>query len=134
MGVVENLREEATGVLSLLILGAGFLAMFVPELSPVPFWVIWVVGFAVVLPLFAIAVGEHDSEETRAHDQTDATDEGDEVADALEELKRRYARGEFDEAEFETRLERLLETEDVAAAREYAASERRTDRTRRETE
>lgn len=118
MGVVENFRDEATGALSLVILGAGFLAMFVPSLSPVSFWVIWVVGFAVVLPLFAIAVGEHDRDGAADPTRSTAAEQA-ETEDALEELKRRYARGELDEHEFETRLEHLLETEDVEAAREY---------------
>jgi uncharacterized membrane protein len=33
--------------------------------------------------------------------------------DPLEELRERYARGDIDDLEFERRLERLLETEDV---------------------
>ena len=37
--------------------------------------------------------------------------------DALDTLKRRYADGELDEAEFERRLGRLLDNEDVDAAR-----------------
>ena len=126
MSVLRNLREEATGVLALLILGAGFLAMFFPNLSPVAFWVVWIVGFAVVLPIVAIALGESDSE---AWDPMAAERDGetDTETDPLAELRRRYAEGEIDELEFERRLERLLETEDEGAATEYVERRRSSD-------
>ncbi|WP_226012301.1 SHOCT domain-containing protein [Halomicrobium salinisoli] len=50
----------------------------------------------------------------------------DESGDALEQLRARYARGEIDEAEFEHRLERLLETEDRASASEALRDRRET--------
>jgi uncharacterized membrane protein len=127
MSVRRNLREEATGVLALVVLGLGLLAMFAPGLSPVPFYVIWIVGFAVVLPLVAIALGEADTaadpferddpfdRERRQDDTTAETG----TSDPLAELRRRYAEGEIDEHEFERRVERLLETEDERAAAEY---------------
>lgn len=121
MGVVENLREEAVGVASLLILGAGFAAMFAGQSW---FWMVWVVGFAVVLPIVGIALGEG-TEGTTPIEDADTEDADETEADALEALKRRYADGELTETEFEARLERLLETEDPEAAREYLASERR---------
>jgi len=46
--------------------------------------------------------------------------------DALTELKGRYARGEIDDAEFEQRLERLIELDEVPAE-----TRRVTDRTAR---
>lgn len=49
--------------------------------------------------------------------------------DALDTLKRRYADGEVSDEEFERRLGRLLETDDVSEAR--AARERRQARERR---
>ncbi|WP_255198264.1 SHOCT domain-containing protein [Halorarius litoreus] len=109
MGVAENLRNEASGVVALLVLGLGFAALFTGQSW---FWLVWVIGFAVVLPLVSIAFGLDD-------DEDEPEPPRDEDAEALEELKRRYARGELDEDEFEARLERLLETEDVEAAREY---------------
>lgn len=147
MSVLRNLREEATGVLALLVLGAGFLAMAFPALSPIPFWVVWILGFAVVLPLVDIALGETDDTAETAEqrrpgefdpfadrherDQTAA------AADPLAELRRRYAEGEIDDLEFERRLERLLETEDEGAATDYverrrAARERVDDTETRE--
>jgi uncharacterized membrane protein len=117
MSALRNLREEAAGVLALLILGAGLLAMFYPTVSPVDFWVVWVVGFAVVLPIFGILFDD-EAEETGTAAESAAT------PDPLEELRRRYAEGEIDEAEFERRLERLLETEDEAVAADYVARRR----------
>lgn len=46
------------------------------------------------------------------------SDDGEAVehADPMETLRERYARGDVDEAEFERRLDRLVETEDLDAA------------------
>jgi uncharacterized membrane protein len=119
MGVLENLRENATGVLAMLILGAGLTALFLPGLSPVPFWVIFIVGYAVVLPLFAILYeGDEDTDPS----------EGTPDESPLETLKRRYANGELSDEEFERRLERLLETEDEARAAEYVGRTREAER------
>ncbi|WP_416840139.1 SHOCT domain-containing protein [Haloferax sp. DFSO52] len=50
---------------------------------------------------------------------------------ALHTLRERYAGGELTDAEFETKIQRLLETETVESAREYAA-QRDTDLEREE--
>jgi len=81
------------------------------------FWVAFVVGFGGVMP---IAVGLAKRVETDRDGGEDA-----DQPDALAELRRRYAQGELTDAEFERRLERLLETESVADAR--AAVERTPD-------
>ncbi|WP_233553992.1 SHOCT domain-containing protein [Halococcus sp. IIIV-5B] len=52
------------------------------------------------------------------HDSRGTTDD-----DALAALRGRYARGEIGEAEFERRLERLLETEDDTEDRQYESPE-----------
>lgn len=77
------------------------------------FWVTFIVGFGVVMP---IAVGLAKRAETDRERGRDGTAESGQ-ADALDDLRRRYARGELTDAEFERRLERLLETESVADAR-----------------
>jgi uncharacterized membrane protein len=51
----------------------------------------------------------------RSHDGA-ATDSQE---DALAALRRRYAQGDLDQAEFERRLDDLLETETVEQAKEY---------------
>ncbi|MFB6129595.1 MAG: hypothetical protein ABEJ28_02105 [Salinigranum sp.] len=47
-GPLTRARENALGILSLSILGAGFVALFAGYDW---FWIVWVLGFAVVLPI-----------------------------------------------------------------------------------
>ncbi|WP_340097893.1 SHOCT domain-containing protein [Salinibaculum salinum] len=62
-------------------------------------WLVWPLGYGVVLPL-AIGYATRESEQ------------GDEETDQLAELQDRYAAGEVSEAEFEAELESVLSTED----------------------
>lgn len=97
------------------VLGAGFVALF---LGVEWFWTIWVLGFAVLLPMVAVLSdhygpflgGSRDRNRSRTREVEDGRSEEE---TALEALKRRYAEGEIDEAEFERRLERLVENETV---------------------
>jgi len=77
------------------------------------FWVAFPLGFGGVLPVsmgvlaYRARTGDGQSTPSRhSHAEED---------DALEQLRRRYARGELTDAEFERRVERLLETEPRAA-------------------
>jgi uncharacterized membrane protein len=101
-GTSELTRDEITGILALLILGAGFVGLF----AGFPyFFVIWILGFAVVLPIVAILFDETDTDsELTGERSTDS-------ADALTSLRDRYARGDLTDEEFERKLDRLLETE-----------------------
>jgi len=56
--------------------------------------------------------GESDTET-----ETDSRAASDSADPALEELRRRYSQGEIDDAEFERRVERVLQTEDREIAR-----------------
>jgi uncharacterized membrane protein len=77
-------------------------------------WVVFVVGLVAVLPA-SVKLAEW--YESRGTDEDPGTDEEvDERQAALATLRDRYANGEIDEAEFERRVERLLETESVADA------------------
>jgi uncharacterized membrane protein len=79
------------------------------------FWIAFPVGFAGLLPL---AVGLARLYERRLErGRTAAAPDDREVA--LARLRERYAEGEIDEAEFEERVERLLQTENVDDARAY---------------
>lgn len=106
------LEQVVVGVVMALtfLVGFGLLAVGYPW-----FWIAFPVGFAGVLPA---AIGL-----VRLYESRTATSEGerDERTDALESLRERYARGEIDEAEFESRLELLLETESVSEAEAYRA-------------
>ncbi len=83
---------------------------------------IWWIGFPMIGGLVPLAVGLAKQYERSRPPSNDERGR-EETADALEQLRERYARDEIDEAEFERRVERLLETETVAEAR--AAAERR---------
>ena len=81
-------------------------------------WIVYPLGFGGLLPLALGAAGRYeDRGPSRRRTADDDSRSGDDAA--LEELRRRYARDEIDEAEFERRVERLLRTETVTDAREY---------------
>ena len=68
---------------------------------------------------------------------TDRTSDPESKQDALDTLRTRYARGELTEAEFERKVEALLETETPESARkraERAGSSERETESLRETE
>lgn len=76
-----------------------------------------IVGFVIVLPLVAI-LGERlpfveSADETPDHPAAETDDRAAERIDPVARLRERYAAGELDDAAFERRLERLLETEDL---------------------
>ena len=78
------------------------------------FWIVFPVGFGGVLPLAVTLAKRYETRSTtRTNGETTGSGAaGDEPADdAIDALRERYARGEIDEAEFERRVERLLETE-----------------------
>jgi uncharacterized membrane protein len=106
------LQQVAGGLVTVLTLLAAFGAL---ALGVEGWWIFFVIGFAGLLPL---AVGLTKLYESRRASASDATP-ADADEEALAALRRRYAAGEIDEAEFERRVERLLETESVADAREY---------------
>jgi hypothetical protein len=135
----ERAAENATEIASTLVLGLGFLALFT-GFTPVPFWVIWVVGFTVVVPLVAILAGDEDAEDDWTGDWADwsgrrehrrdkqperrAGEESDSTADALETLRERYARGDLTDEQFERKLDALFETDGPENATEWRTRER----------
>ena len=122
MGALQNARDELPGIVAVLVLGLGLADLFLNVVPGVPFWVIFIIGFAVVLPLVGILFDGDDESATETEPSADRPDE----EDPLERLKRRYADGEIGDEEFERRLERLLETEDEGAAADYLRRERST--------
>ena len=126
MGALRNAREELPGVVAVLVLGLGLADLFLNVVPGVGFWVIFIIGFAVVLPLVGILFDEDDESATGTDPPSDRNRGGErEKENALERLKRRYAEGELSDEEFERRLERLLETETESAAADYLRRERR---------
>ncbi|ADE02662.1 SHOCT domain-containing protein [Haloferax volcanii] len=123
------LQELVAGVVVALIFLVGFGLLALGEWW---FWIVFPVGFAGVLPAALALVRIYESR--RGYDASESMTT--ETEDALETLRRRYATGELSEEEFEAKVERLLETETVADARESAASRRREGKageTERET-
>ena len=124
--------DLVVGAVALLVLGAGLGSLFgLPILAAVDFWIVFVIGYAVVVPLVALLRGWRSETEmstresgatrrsaTTDVDRTDADDE------ALTRLRDRYARGDLSEEQFERKLEVLLETETPENARERAERSR----------
>lgn len=110
------LHELVAGVViaSIFLVGFGLLALGYPW-----FWIAFPVGFAGVLPAALALVKLYES---RRDDESEATQT--ETKDALKTLRNRYATGELTEDEFEEKVERLLETETVADARNTVAARR----------
>ena len=107
----------AAGVTALtLTVAFGLLALDVSV-----FWVAFPIGFGVVLPAaIGIARARH-ADDQRATDTRQTSD----AHTGLEILRERYATGELSEAEFEHRVERLLEREPDDRPRDHARTETR---------
>jgi len=118
--------DPVVGAVALLVLGAGLGSLFgLPLLVRIEFWVIFAIGFAVVVPLVSLLRGRDDDADSEARRDSGADTERvaaagseDSVDAALDRLRDRYARGELSEAQFERKLETLLETETPEDARE----------------
>jgi uncharacterized membrane protein len=108
------LQEVVGGLVTALTLLAAFGSL---ALGVDLWWVFFVVGFAGVMPLAVGLTKLYESRQKSASTAPSPPAGADE--EALATLRRRYAAGEIDEGEFERRVERLLETESVADAREY---------------
>lgn len=112
---------EMLAIFVLLTLGAGFVAM----VAGMPyFWLIWVLGFAVVLPILGILSPEDEADSEPAEEERGAYVS----TDPLTSLRDQYARGNLTDEEFERKLDRLLETEsseNAAESRELAKEKAR---------
>jgi len=97
-----SLASIAGGAVTLLTLTVAFGLL---ALGVEAFWIAFPVGFGGLLPL-SVALARRYESETDDDAARESTGE-----DALDALRAEYARGEIGEAEFERRLERLLETE-----------------------
>ena len=115
--VYDLTQDDIFGILALLILGAGFVGMF----AGVPyFFLIWVLGFAVVLPILGILLYETDTDSELTENE-----QGEDLpTDPLTSLRDRYARGDLTDDEFEGKLDRLLKTESTETAVERRELER----------
>ena len=116
--------EGSAGVATMVVLTVGLAALFLGQWW---FWVVFVVGFAGVVPLVGV-LSKDDEESGEPSETSRDVDETTEESrtEALETLRERYARGELTHEEFERKLEALMETESPEHA------ERRVEREREE--
>ena len=69
----DSWRERVIAILPMLILGLGFLDLFLNVLPGVPFFLVFIVGFAVVLPIVALLLGGEGGDHDDALDETGRT-------------------------------------------------------------
>lgn len=105
----------------IIALIAAFVALAVLESSVAILLVIF--GFIFGGELLDRLMSLLEQSDAEPPDETDAAPE-----DALERLRTRYADGDLSDAEFERRLETLVETETVADVERYLAQRRETER------
>lgn len=123
-GALTRLRENVTEITSLLVTAFWLGAMFTGQ----DWWLAaLLVGYVAVVPLVAILFGDADDRREWADKylsadtaETDESEPTDSTTDALETLRERYAAGELTDEQFERKLERLLDTETLDGAQEWA--------------
>jgi uncharacterized membrane protein len=114
-GPLRRVRENATEVVSVLVTGLWLAALFTGQGWWLPFMLF---GYVVVVPLTALLFGDrediaewwNETEPSTPERSADRAASGED--DPLQTLRNRYARGELTDAEFERKVERLLETEE----------------------
>lgn len=111
-----GLVAGATTALTLTV-AFGLLALGVED-----FWLAFVFGFGVVMPM-ALGVVNHRLPAADERDGRAATDQ----QTPLEQLQMRYARGELSDAEFEQRVGRLLESDPEESTQGATAPERKRE-------
>ncbi|WP_435317488.1 SHOCT domain-containing protein [Haloarchaeobius sp. TZWSO28] len=130
-----------TRVASLLVCGAGLAGLFLDVNN---WWLIWLIGYAVVVPIVSILSGEEDETDVlgetnrRMDEALDGAFDGratredlpSSKRDALDTLRERYAQGELSEEQFERKLETLLDTETLEDARARVERSKEGDRER----
>ncbi|RQG87120.1 SHOCT domain-containing protein [Natrarchaeobius halalkaliphilus] len=145
-------RENITEITAMIVTGLWLVGLFTNQWWWLP---LLLVGYIVVVPLVALLFGDEsdreewwdwwddDSEDESWESETDSGEDDESVdassstnrvdsnADALETLRDRYAAGELTDAQFEQKLERLLETETLEDADRWRR-DAREDRTHRQ--
>lgn len=111
------LQEIVGGVTIGLILAVAFglLAIGYPW-----FWVVFIIGFAGILPAMLGLTKLYERRRAREREFTgNETADVDGSDDPLALLRHKYARGDLSDAEFERKLDRLLKTESPEDIRRF---------------
>lgn len=110
-GDVDGPLEALVAIIAVATLPAGILAAVF--MDPGTAGIVFVVGWLLLVPVLAILSDYVDPKLTSSGAKSASASESETEDDALQRLRERYAAGEIDEAEFERRVERLIETEGV---------------------
>ncbi|WP_280588071.1 SHOCT domain-containing protein [Halorubrum sp. Boch-26] len=124
-------KNRLIGLVAILSFGlTSLFAVLLPEVLGALLPATFILGFFVLIPLVLLLGEDFPLAESEGSDGSSATTTDE---DPLTTLRERYATGEIGEEEFERRLDRLLETEELDD-RVAAAGDRRGPRGRRERE
>jgi uncharacterized membrane protein len=126
MSLRSRIPEKLPGIVVFLTVGLGIGGGYLGFDTGL----IWVLGFAVLLPLAGILAP--DGDEATKRNGAGAAAETAVPTDPLDRLRDRYARGELSEEAFERKLEALLETETPEGARQRVDRTERAEHTERE--
>ncbi|TYT60448.1 SHOCT domain-containing protein [Natrialba swarupiae] len=120
---LSRLRGNATEILGLLFVSLMIIGLFTE------FWLLiaGLIGLLFITPLIALLIGDQEAieewwGEEKAEQYGDNSEE-----DPLETLKRRYAEGELSEAEFEYKIQQLLEVDDIESVQRTADGPQTSD-------
>jgi len=121
--MAQSIADRLEDAAAILTLGLGVIALV---LGVDYWWLVFVVGWLLVVPLIDVFSGtddEVDWDQRADREVDDGATVGDRE-DALDLLRERYARGELDDEAFERKVERLLETESLDDAETLLADAR----------
>ncbi|MBS3760847.1 SHOCT domain-containing protein [Halodesulfurarchaeum sp.] len=123
---IDRIRENLTEVVSVSVTGIWLGALFTGQDWWLPFMLI---GYIIIVPMTALVFGDREEIAEWWEDEDVTIPEDTNETDPVETLKNRYAAGEISDAEFERKLERLLEIEESeSTTAEYDDIDRELDR------
>lgn len=127
-------KKRLIGLVAVLSFGlTSLFAVLLPEVLSALIPATFILGFFVLIPLVLVLGEDFPLVESEGADGESASATAT-TEDPLATLRERYATGEIGEAEFERRLDRLLETEEPEGRIGPDAADRRESRERRERE
>ncbi|QKY19768.1 SHOCT domain-containing protein [Halolamina sp. CBA1230] len=119
--VGQRLRENVVGVVSTLVTAVWMGALFTDQ----SWWLAaLLVGYIAIVPITAMLFGDEEEQEEWLDEDGDDSESNETEETPLETLRRRYAEGELSEAQFERKLDQLLETETIEDVEDRARRER----------